>query len=322
MMTPEIILYSTPDGVKVDVQLQGETIWLSLNQLAELFQRDKSVISRHLKNIFATQELDRNLTVAKNATVAEESGRKVSREIEHFNLDVIISVGYRVNSKQGTLFRQWASQVLKEHLLQGFTLNRNRVKDNYTQFIDAVAQVKKLLPAESIIDHQSVLELITLFADTWLSLDAYDRDQLPLIGSSKQQIEITADQLKSALRELRQALITKGEATELFGTERDQDHLSGIVGNVFQSFNNQELYPSIEEKAAHLLYFIIKNHPFIDGNKRSGAYAFIWLLRQAKILDITRMSPPALTALTLLIAESNPSDKDKMVGLVCHLLSK
>jgi hypothetical protein len=237
-------------------------------------------------------------------------------------LDVILFVGYRVNSKKATHFRQWATKTLKEHIQKGYTINRHRIKSNYEDFLKAVSDVKSLLPAGSIVDHGSVLELITLFADTWFSLDAYDRDTLATQGATKKKVALTGGKLTRALAELKQSLIEKGEATELFGAERTQDSVSGIVGNVMQSFGGEDVYPSIEEKAAHLLYFVIKNHPFVDGNKRSGAYAFIWFLRQAKILDVTRITPPALTALTLLIAESSPKEKEKIVGLVCTVLKK
>jgi prophage maintenance system killer protein len=180
----------------------------------------------------------------------------------------------------------------------------------------------KSIAAGSVVDSDNVLELVTLFADTWFSLDAYDRDMLASKGATKKKVSLTADKLTRALAELKQHLIAKGEATGLFGAERTQDSISGIVGNVMQSFGGEDLYPTIEEKAAHLLYFIIKNHPFVDGNKRSGAYAFVWFLRQAKILDVTRMTPPVLTALTLLIAESSPKEKDKLIGLVCSVLKK
>ena len=186
----------------------------------------------------------------------------------------------------------------------------------------AVDDVKKLLPISTSIDNQQVLELITLFADTWFSLDAYDRDKLVTHGATKKKVALTAVKLNKALIEFKQVLVTKGEATEIFGIERNKESVMGIVGNVMQSFDGNDLYPSIEEKAAHLLYFIIKNHPFVDGNKRSGAYAFIWFLNQAKVLDLKRMTSPALTALTLLIAESSPKDKEKMIALVCTVLAK
>jgi prophage maintenance system killer protein len=233
----------------------------------------------------------------------------------------VLSVGYRINSKKATHFRQWATKTLKEHIQRGYTINRHRIKSNYEDFLKAVSDVKSIATG-SVVDNDSVLELVTLFADTWFSLDAYDRDVLTPSGATKKKVALTADKLARALTELKQSLLEKGEATDLFGSERTKDSISGIVGNVMQSFDGEDLYPTIEEKAAHLLYFIIKNHPFVDGNKRSGAYAFVWFLRQAKILDVTRMTPPALTALTLLIAESSPKEKDKLIGLVCAVLKK
>ena len=166
------------------------------------------------------------------------------------------------------------------------------------------------------------MELIKMFASTWLSLDAYDKETLPKKGATRKQVKITAANITGALSELRNELIAKKEASDLFGQERQKDSAAGIIGNIFQSFGGADLYPSAEEKAAHLLYFMVKNHPFIDGNKRSGAFAFVWFLRQARILDTTRLTPEALTALTLLVAESNPKDKDRMIGLVLMVLKK
>ena len=178
------------------------------------------------------------------------------------------------------------------------------------------------MPVGSAIDTESVLELVNLFAETWFSLDAYDKDALPQKGATRKRVTLTAEKLTTALRELRDVLIQKGEASEHFGTERQSGSVQGIVGNVMQSFGGKEVYGTIEEKAAHILYFIVKNHPFVDGNKRSGAYAFVWFLRQAKLLDQSRMTPTALTALTILVAESNPKDKDKIVQLVLALVAK
>jgi prophage maintenance system killer protein len=268
------------------------------------------------------EELHYKATVSKMETVQKEGSRTVKRAVEYYNLDLVLSIGYRVNSKKATHFRQWASKILKAHVLKGYTINRKRIQANYTQFLQAVDDVKNLLPEGFSIDKDSVLELVNLFADTWLSLDSYDKDQLAIRGKTKKKVRLTADKLNKALRELKKNLIAKGEATEIFGVERSKDSIAGIIGNVMQSFGGHDLYLSIEEKAAHLIYFVVKNHPFMDGNKRSGAYAFVWFLRQAKILDVMRMSPPALTAITLLIAESLPKDKDKMIGLVCRFLMK
>ncbi len=319
-----IVIYQSKNGaLELKSDIQHETIWLTQQQVADLFEVQKAAISKHVKNIFESKELSYKATVSKMETVQSEGKRQVKRIMEYYNLDLVLSIGYRVNSKQATLFRQWANKVLKNYIVQGYAINKQRIQKNYTQFIQAVNDVKSLLPlsAGAAVDSDSILELIKLFADTWFSLDAYDKDKLAVTGTSKRKVRLTAEKLKTALAELKNILIAKNEATDIFGIERANGSLEGIVGNIMQSFNGHDLYPTIEEKAAHLLYFIIKNHPFIDGNKRSGAYAFIWFLQQTKILDISRITPPALTALTLLIAESNPKDKDKMVGLVCTLLS-
>ncbi len=316
-------IYQSPNGaIQLKADIQQDTIWASLMQIAELFETDKSGVSRHIKNVYKSGELSKKRTVANFATVQKEGNRDVVRNVEYFSLDIILSVGYRINSKKATHFRQWATKTLKEHIQKGYTINRHRIQKNYTEFFKAIDDVKALLPTDTTIDHQGVLELVTLFADTWFSLDAYDKDKLATQGITKKKVTLTAEKLNKALAELKRNLISKNEATDIFGLERTKDSIAGIIGNVMQSFGGEELYPSIEEKAANLLYFIVKNHPFVDGNKRSGAYAFVWFLRYTKVLDLTRITPPALTAITLLIAESIPKDKDKMIGLVCMFLTK
>jgi hypothetical protein len=321
--TNQIVIYQSKAGsLELKADIGDETIWLTQDQVASLFDVQKAAISKHVSNIFETGELKRQATVSKMETVQKEGARSVKRAINFYNLDLVLSIGYRVNSKKATHFRQWATKILKEHIQKGYTINRSRVDKNYNEFLKAVENVKSLLPVGTAVDHEGILELVTLFADTWLSLDAYDKDELSTQGATKKKVALTAEKLSASLVTLKHELVVKGEATDLFGKERAKDSIAGIIGNVMQSFAGEDLYPSIEAKAAHLLYFIIKNHPFVDGNKRSGAYAFIWFLRQAKILDITRMTPPALTAITLLIAESNPKDKERMIGLVCALLAK
>ena len=316
-----IVIYSTLSK-GVEVRLSKETLWLNQKVIADVFETSVDNIGLHLKNIYTEEELDENSTTEESSEVQKEGKRQVKRKIKLYNLDAIIAVGYRVNSKKATQFRRWSTKILKDHIVTGFTINRNRIQTNYGQFLQAVDDVKSLLPAGTVIDNESVLELIKLFADTWFSLDAYDKDQLPTEGTTKKKVKLTAEKLSQGLAELKKALIAKGEATEIFGVERTKDSIASIIGNVMQSFGDEELYPTVEAKAANLLYFIVKNHPFVDGNKRSGAYAFVWYLRQAKILDATRISPPALTAITLLIAESAPKDKEKMVGLVCGFLKR
>jgi prophage maintenance system killer protein len=316
----EIVIFQAKNGA---IELRGdfrkETIWASLQQIVDVFGVDKSGISRHIKNIFKDEELDRNSVVAFFATTATDGK---TYNVEHFNLDMILSIGYRVNSKQATGFRIWATRVLRQHITKGFSINPKVVKHNYAEFQQALENIKKLLPKGQVIDNESVLELISAFADTWLSLDAYDKGKLVEKGSTKKKVAITSEQLGEALIDFKLALIKKGEATELFGTERGVGNLAGIVGNVSQTFSGKALYPTIEEKAAHLLYFVVKNHPFVDGNKRSGAYAFVWFLNRAGILDRTKITPPTLTAITLFIAESDPKKKEQMIRLVLQLLKK
>ena len=322
-MKSNLVIYQAKTGaIALKGDFKKETLWASLNQIAELFETDKSGISRHIKNIFSTKELDKKSTVAIFATVQKEGKREVKRDIEYYNLDIILSVGYRVNSKKATSFRQWATKTLRSHIVDGYTINKSQITRNYEKFMKAVDQVKKLLPAPDLFDADSVLELIQLFANTWLSLDAYDKSSLPVKGLIKKEVDFTTDELVKALAELKSELVSKKEATELFGSERTKQSLAGTVGNVFQSFGGSDLYATLEEKAAHLFYFIVKNHPFADGNKRSGAFAFVWFLSRSGILEKERLTPSALTALTLLVAESDPKDKERIVGLILLLLRK
>ncbi|OGH88069.1 MAG: death-on-curing protein [Candidatus Magasanikbacteria bacterium RIFOXYC2_FULL_42_28] len=316
----QVIVYQAKTGA---IELRGdfrkETLWANLDQIAHVFGRDKSVVSRHIHNIFAENELKRHSVVAFFATTATDG--KIY-QVEYFNLDLILSVGYRVNSKNATLFRQWATKTLREHITNGFTINRAQIKNNYTEFMKVVDNLKILLPAGKIIDNKEILELISAFSATWLSLDAYDKDKLISSGTTKRAIALTAEQLSQALQNFKIALIKKGEATELFGSERQTGNVAGIVGNVMQSFGGKMLYPTIEEKAANLLYFLVKNHPFTDGNKRSGAYAFVWFLKKAGLLNLSVVNPSTLTALTILVAESDPKNREKMTRLILQLLKK
>lgn len=319
-LSKQVVIYQSRNGaIEIKADSEFETIWLTQDQIASLFDVQKAAISKHLKNIFLTEELNENSVVSILEITAKDNKKY---KVKHFNLDAVLSVGYRVNSKKATHFRQWATKILRQHVFDGYTINRHRLKSNYEEFLKSVEDVRSLLPEDSKVDGKSVIGLIKLFADTWFSLDAYDKDQLPVEGVTKKKIKLTAEKLNLALVELKKNLILKGEATEIFGVERTKDSISGIVGNVMQSFDGEELYPSIESKAAHLLYFIVKNHPFVDGNKRSGAYAFIWFLKHVNLLDTNKITPPTLTAIVLLIAESAPKDKDKMIGLVCRFLQR
>jgi hypothetical protein len=261
-------------------------------------------------------------TSSKMELVQNESGRQVSRQVDIYNLDVLIAIGYRINSVVGTKFRQWATKTLRNYIINGFVVDKSRIGKNYQQFLNMVDDIKKLLPAKSAVEAKDAISLVSLFADTWLSLDAYDKDILTKGKLTKKKVELTAEKITGNLAKLRAELIVKSEMAEFFGRERSKGCVAGIIGDVMQSFDGKELYDSSEEKAANLLYFIIKDHPFIDGNKRSGAFAFVWFLQQAKILDISKLTPSALTALTILVAESNSSQKDKIIKLILNLIAK
>ena len=313
----EVIIYQSKTGkIEFRGDFKKETVWGSLNQIAELFGRNKSVISRHIKNIFKSKELKEKSVVAKIATTAKDGK---TYQVDYYNLDMILSVGYRVDSKQATQFRIWATKTLKQHLLEGYTINKKQLAKNYQKFQKTLENIKVLLPKDKSIDARNAVELISVFANTWFSLEAYDSEKFPKKGWTQKKVLFTAEELTEDLQNLKADLILKKQATELFGKERQKNAIAGVVGNIFQSFGGKDLYSSLEEKAAHLLYFMVKNHPFTDGNKRSGAFSFIWFLRKATKLPAS-LTPEALTALTLLVAESDPKDKDKMIGLILLLL--
>lgn len=226
-----------------------------------------------------------------------------------------------MNSKVATKFRQWATQTLKQHITKGFTINDSRIQKNKALFLKTIEDLKILTENTSLIDSKDLLSLIESFSNTWFSLDKFDKGNFPTIGT-KQDLIVNATELLRDIQMLKKELISKSEATDLFAQEKREGNLQGIVGNIYQTVFGQDAYETIEEKAAHLLYFIVKNHPFNDGNKRSGAFAFIWYLRKGGITFENKINPAALTALTLLIAESDPSEKNKMIGIVLLLLEE
>ncbi len=316
----QIIIYQAKNGaIELSVDISKETIWASLQQIADLFGIDKSGISRHIKNILESAELKEKSVVAKIATTAKDGK---TYQVDYYNLDMIISVGYRVSSKTATNFRKWATRTLKEHITQGYTINQKHFKKNKQKLLKALDDIKLLAKNNDQITPDDILELVKTFTDTWFTLDQYDKSKFPTSGAVKKDLEIEADQLYSDIAKFKKELISKKEATELFAQEKKAKALEGILGNVFQSAFGEEVYPTVEEKAAHLLYFVVKNHVFNDGNKRTGAFTFVWFLRKAGMLNERLITPMALTSLTLLIAESDPKDKDKMIGLVLLLLRK
>jgi len=316
----EVVVYQNKSGaIELRSDYKQETIWATQAQITNIFEVDRTVVTKHINNILKDKELDADSVCAKFAHTAEDGK---TYQVQFYSLDIILAVGYRANSARAVAFRQWATKTLRRHIVDGYTINKARIGKNYESFLKAAEDVRALLPASMQADTGSIVELLKIFANTWFSLDAYDKSTLPTSGKVKKHIDFASDELTHALEELKSALINKKEASELFGRERHSHAIAGIVGNIFQTFDKKDVYPTIEEKAAHLLYFIVKNHPFVDGNKRSGAFAFIWFLRKARILDLSRLTPEALTALTLLVAESKPNDKDRMIGLILLLIKK
>ncbi|MFA4975142.1 MAG: virulence protein RhuM/Fic/DOC family protein [Candidatus Paceibacterota bacterium] len=317
----KIVIYQASSGaIELRGDFEKETVWATQAQIAQLFDVTPQNVTLHLNNIFKDKELDIKATCKESLQVQTEGNRKIKRNIKLYNLDAIIAVGYRISSVMGTNFRIWATKTLREHIIKGYTINRKQIAKNYNAFMQAVANVQNLLPEHITLDPKAVLELIKEFASTWMSIGAYDKETLKIIGSTKKAIKFSGIELTNAIIDLRSKLIKNKEATEIFAQEREKGSIEGIVGNVMQTFGGKALYKTTEEKAAHLLYFMVKNHPFIDGNKRSGAFAFIWFLRKTKTKGFRNINPATLTTLTLLIAESDPKKKDQMVALVTQLL--
>ncbi len=316
----ELVVYQAKNGaIEFRGDFEHDTVWATQKQVASVFNVDVNTVSEHLVNIYKSGELNKKATTRKFRIVQKEANRTVEREVNHYNLDAILSVGYRVNSKRATQFRVWATKTLKQHLLEGYTINKKRIGTNYGKFLEAISDIKAIHPGDDRVSSDDVLELVTVFAQTWLSLEAYDTEKLPKTGATKKQVLFTSEELSAALLELKKELVKMKQASDLFGREREKEAVKGITGSIFQSFDGKDLYPSVEEKAAHLLYFMVKNHPFVDGNKRSGAFALVWYLRASGILHLN-LTPGALTSLTLLVAESDPKHKDKVVRLIMMLL--
>ena len=324
----EVILYRTEDGrTALDVRLAGETVWLTQAQIADLFAVNVPAISKHIKSIYADRELSPKATVSKMETVRLEGKRQVTRTVEFYNLDMIIAVGYRVNSARATRFRIWATQTLKDHLIHGYTFNERRLREKgLSEAEQAVQLLARTLSRHNLVNGEGrgVLEVISRYAKSWLLLKEYDEERLA-VPEKRQPARVALDypRARSHIEALKDRLTERGEATPLFGQERGEQ-LAGILGSIEQTFDAHPLYPSIEEKAAHLLYFVIKDHPFSDGNKRIGSFLFILFLRENGYLEDAagqiKINDNALVALALLIAESEPRSKELMIRLVMNLL--
>jgi prophage maintenance system killer protein len=314
----QVVLYKADDGaISLAVTLRAETVWLSLNQIAELFGRDKSVISRHLHNIFKNKELERKSVVAFFATTAADGK---TYQVEYFDLDAILSVGYRVNSKRGTQFRIWATRVLREHLLRGYTVNERRLKElnQAIRLIGNVVQRHEPTGDEA----KALLRVVTDYAVALDLLDEYDHQRVSIRATTRRDMKPVGH---TEARQIVDRLRDQFGASRLFGREKD-DSLRGALGAIMQTFGEKDLYPSVEEKAAHLLYFVVKSHPFVDGNKRIAAALFLWFLEKNGQLyrpdGSKRIADNALVAMTLLIAESRPTEKDILTRVLVNLINR
>lgn len=314
----QVVIYEGGD-VRVEVRLDGESVWLTQEQMGQLFGRERSVITKHIRNVFADGELEEESNV-QNLHIAGSD-----KPVKFYNLDVIISVGYRVKSQQGTRFRQWATRVLREHLTQGYSLDRQRFEQNAAELEAALALVKKAAAGETLTAEQGrgLVDVIARYTQTFLWLQRYDEGLLTAPAGSPGGVLPALDEARAAIARLKADLMARGEASDLFGRERG-DAFAAILGNLEQTVFGEPAYPSIETKAAHLLYFVIKNHPFSDGNKRTGAFLFVdFLARNGRLLRNGEpiINDVGLAALALLVAESDAKNKDVMIRLIENMLA-
>ena len=325
-MNNEIIIYQTEDGqTQIDVRMENETVWLTQAQMAELFNTDRTSIVRHINNIYKVEELDREATCAKIAQVQIEGSRSVTRTIPYFNLDMIISVGYRVNSKRGVQFRQWANRVLKQYLVKGYAVNERRVQEHYTELRQLVQILGRTIGNQEQLSKQENQDLLDVVVDYTYALDTldnYDYERLTIDRTtSEEPFRATYEGAMKEIDRLRE----KFGGSRWFGNEKD-DSFKSSIGQIYQTFGGEELYPSVEEKAAMLLYLVTKNHSFSDGNKRIAATLFLWFLNGNRILyrpdGTKRLADNTLVALTLMIAESKTEEKDVMVKVVVNLINQ
>lgn len=319
----KIVIYQTEDGrTQLDVKLENETVWLTQAQMTELFQTTKQNISLHINNIFKERELDSKATVKEYLTVQHEGKRTVRRKVKYYDLDVIISVGYRVKSIRGTRFRQWATSVLRDYLIKGYAINQRIREENYQQMVQLVRSMAKTVKLQDLSKEvrNALLDVVVDYTFALDRLDDYDYQRLSIPESStEEKFHATYEGAMKVLAELREKFGGSG----LFANEKD-DSFKSSIGQIYQTFGGQDLYPTVEEKAAMLLYLVTKNHSFSDGNKRIAATLFLWFMNENGILydDMhnKRIDDATLVALTLLIAESRPEEKDTMIKVVVNLI--
>lgn len=320
-----VVIYEIAKGKKISVPIERDSVWLSLDQMANLFDRDNSVVSRHIKNIFSEKELSKKSVIAKYATTAKDGK---TYQIDYYNLDVIISVGYRVKSVRGTQFRIWATKVLRDYIMRGYALNSHRVADTGLDELErAVNLIRQTLDSRVLTGSEAkgVLKVIADYAHSWLLMHKYDEREVALFAKTKPKYVLTYDTAIGFIRQLSESLHQIDRAAKFVGMERRDNGLDRIIGSINQTYSGKDLYKSVEEKAAHLLYFVIKDHPLIDGNKRSGSLLFIHYLAQNGLLfresGERTINDNTIVALALLISQSHPSDKEIMIRLITNLLS-
>ncbi len=328
MEKSEIKIYKTSDGqTSIEVKLEKDTVWLSQKQMAELFDKDSDTIGLHLRNIYKSGELEESSTTEKYSVVRQEGKRKVKRQIKFYNLDAIISVGYRVNSKRGVLFRKWATQLLKDYLIKGYAINQQRLEKQAEQLNELKETIKILgnaLEYKELSNNESkgLLKIISDYSYALEILDQYDYQTLKIENTSGKEVyQLTYEE---AIKQIELVKKAYGNS-ELFGHEKD-DSFKSSMATIYQTFDSVDLYPNIEEKAANLLYFIVKNHSFSDGNKRIAAFLFLYFLEKNGLLfsetGEKRIADNALVALTLMIAVSKPDEKETMIKVIVNLINK
>ena len=322
----KIVIYQTPDGkTEIDVRLENETVWLTQAQMAELFEKTPQNITMHIGNAYREGELERESTCKEYLQVQQEGKRKVSRRVKYYDLDVIISVGYRVHSKRGTAFRVWARKVIKEYLVKGYVVNERIRKEQLGELRQLVQVASRTISNQKIeksVESQDLLNVVVDYTYALDTLDNYDYERLTIDKTTKQEkFHATYDNAMEEINRLRD----KFGGSALFGNEKD-DSFKSSIGQIYQTFGGDELYPSVEEKAAMLLYLVTKNHSFSDGNKRIAATLFLWFLNNNGILyredGSKRLADNTLVALTLMIAESKTEEKDVMVKVVVNLINQ
>lgn len=318
----EIVIYKSPQNeIQVEVRFEKETVWLRQEEIAKLFGKERSVITKHINKIFADREVDKKSNVQKMHIAGSD------KPVNFYNLDVILAVGYRVNSARAIHFRQWATKILKDYLLKGYAINKKRLleaQDRFKELQETISFLQEKSRHELLAGQEKeILNLLANYSKTLTLLEQYDKENLQLVHQTKEHYILEYQEVKKIIERIKKELIDKKEASDLFGQE-NSDKFKAILGNIYQTFGQKELYPSLEEKAAHLLYLTIKDHPFVDGNKRIASFLFVYYLDKNNFLyrlnGEKKINDNALTSLSLLIAISQPDEKEKLIKIVTNLL--